>query len=85
MTIFPKDLIVKPNPINEELILNLPEMDKNYQLYLVDVTGKRVMQINGNSANLQQNLRNNVSQLAQGIYLLKISGDGFSKTQLINK
>ena len=85
MPIFPKDLIVKPNPINEELILNLPEMDKNYQLYLVDVTGKRVMQINGNSANLQQNLRNNVSQLAQGIYLLKISGDGFSKTQLINK
>ena len=85
MPIFPKDLIVKPNPINEELILNLPEMDKNYQLYLVDVTGKSVLQLRGNSANLQQNLRNNVSQLAQGIYLLKISGDGFNKTQLINK
>ena len=80
-----QDLIVVPNPINEDLFVTLPEQNTNYRLQLFDINGKQMINTFGKTADLQSALRRSIHQLSSGVYLLKVNGGSFNKTQLINK
>ncbi len=80
-----QDLIVVPNPINEDLFVTLPEQNTNYRLQLFDINGKQMINTIGKTDDLQSALRRSIHQLSSGVYLLKVNGGSFNKTQLINK
>ena len=74
-----EDLVIYPNPAKDMVTVSssIPLNNAKYTIY--DITGKQIL-----NASLKSNTIN-VSKLSTGIYVLKITVDGKSKTQKIIK
>lgn len=73
---------VYPNPTSAELVIEMPEMDGQYEYQLFDVLGKviRIEELTNISSTID------LSSLEGGTYLLKVrKGDNSSKTVKIIK
>lgn len=70
------NLIVFPNPVNNELNVHLPSTYEVGNITLYNILGKKVLE----SQVSQANRKVNVSHFSKGVYLLKVEADGFSKT-----
>ncbi len=75
---FNPELKVYPNPIDEDLSI---EFKPPYQLYVVDITGKIVHQVNVKT----KSIRIDLSNLSKGIYLLRIQNDDATQSFRILK
>ncbi|MDM1409069.1 S8 family peptidase [Myroides sp. DF42-4-2] len=73
-----------PNPVMETLNVMLPEeADLNgMSIELFDLSGRRIEQINTVTTNL---VEIDVRGLSSGVYIVKIKGNGFEKTERIVK
>ncbi len=56
-----------PNPATNEIAFQLPETDSYYDLSIIDITGKTVMEQNGYSGGLL-----NISKLSKGMYFIQL-------------
>ena len=81
----PMDLVsVYPNPFTNEITIQVGEDNSSLkQIELMDITGKSLMLMNY-SANEDNVVLNNISNLSAGFYLLKITlGQGSETRKLL--
>ncbi|MGV0923271.1 S8 family peptidase [Empedobacter tilapiae] len=64
-------LAIHPNPVVNELSINLPSNLKEAKIRIVDITGRNVMEAKVSQANNKIN----VSQLIKGVYIIEIKTD----------
>ena len=64
-----QNISVYPNPANENLFLNFEMQNKTATVQIYDVTGNLVKEVEITNGNSQIN----ISQLSQGLYILKIA------------
>ncbi|WP_034057475.1 S8 family serine peptidase [Lacinutrix jangbogonensis] len=69
-------LRVFPNPVTNELNVQLPSIYESGNLIFYTILGKKVLE----SQVSQTQRKVNVSHFSKGVYLLKVEADGFSKT-----
>jgi minor extracellular serine protease Vpr len=74
-------LSVYPNPVINELSINLPSDVKEAKINIVDISGRNVV----NTEIKQANNKVNVSHLAKGVYIVEIKIDKGSITKKIIK
>ena len=76
------ELSIYPNPVVNELTINLPSNIKNADVRIVDVTGRTV---SNNNVTINNN-KLDVSHLAQGVYIVEIKTEkGTTSKKLIKK
>ena len=76
------ELSIYPNPVVNELTINLPSNIKNADVRIVDVTGRT---ISNNNVTINNN-KLDVSHLAQGVYIVEIKTEkGTTSKKLIKK
>ncbi len=76
----------RPNPVAEELVVDINGLAGNYELVLTDVVGKVVMSRNVQLSDGINQLRFDVQSLKSGIYLLTARiGDDVNKVRLIKQ
>lgn len=81
-----KAILVYPNPVRNELTVNLRNIENgNYHLEVVDGLGKTVLKTEASVKDRSKLLILSLSELSNGNYYLKISRNAFSKTIKINK
>jgi serine protease AprX len=82
----PMDLVsVYPNPFSNEITIHVGEDNSTLkQIELMDITGKSLM-LKNYSANEDNVVLNNISNLSAGFYLLKITLDQVSETRKLLK
>lgn len=73
-----KNLNIYPNPAKDEIFINSKELKGNYSIKIYNMTGSLVKETSYNSAN---NKSISVSNLPNGVYVLKIEGDKFNQSQ----
>lgn len=71
--------MVYPNPTNNWITISFTAK-ANYTITLTDLMGKELQQI---TVNNQPTVQLNLSHYADGIYLVKVPTNGYSKTQKI--
>jgi hypothetical protein len=76
---------VYPNPASQKTIVTFSSNNEsNYTLRLFDMQGRIIQTINGESISGDNQIAINLSEIAQGIYLLTMEKDGLiNKTKLI--
>ena len=77
---------LSPNPVNNELTINLSEYDDYLmhtmgEMHVVNMMGQTVYQA---KQVLDNNMRLNTQNLNNGFYILEIKGEGFSTRQRFN-
>ena len=73
-----KQLIVSPNPAKDEIFINAKTLKGNYNIKIYNMTGILVKDLNYNPAH-QKSIH--VSNLANGVYVIKIDGEKISHSQ----
>jgi hypothetical protein len=71
---------VYPNPANQYVIIELPQMANNIKTCIVDATGKLISQ---NTFNHTMDVKLNTSFISSGIYFLQVEADGKKMQQTI--
>jgi Secretion system C-terminal sorting domain len=82
-----ESLVVYPNPTaGREIKVNVDHPYKgNLQIRLLDVLGKVMLEQEVNKQFVQQTFKLDLEGLSQGVYLLKIEGEGYSATRTLTK
>ncbi|MFZ4546748.1 MAG: S8/S53 family peptidase [Bacteroidales bacterium] len=71
-----KILLTYPNPVADKLTIGLPDiLHGNYTVQIIDIQGKIVYSTKGYNDLLRSFQINNLSNLASGIYLIKLTDD----------
>lgn len=66
------DFTVYPNPVSDDLNIQLPTGTQNTEVAVFDMSGKLIR----NATISAQNTKINVSELSTGVYILKLNSDG---------
>jgi hypothetical protein len=80
------EVVSYPNPMQDELTLKVNSSDNiNIGIYVLDMTGKIVIEKQTNLNNIENIIKLNVSQLSSGIYNCQITGEGINISQKLIK
>lgn len=71
---------VYPNPAQNELNINLPELSSRHIITIKDITGRTVYNTQTESAENKAN----ISDLANGMYIITISGKEYNSVQKVS-
>ena len=69
---------ISPNPAKNEINLNSKNLKGNYSIKIYNMTGSLVKEASYNPAN---NKSISLSNLTNGVYVIKIEGDNISHSQ----
>ena len=78
----PFNLIYFPNPVTDNLNINLNNSYNNVEIQIYTMVGQLIRTINKTNS---VQMRINLSELSSGTYILKINADGKNKSMLIIK
>lgn len=78
------DLLVYPNPTNGELNVQLPSNVTHATMTIFNTMGQVVLEKNA-VTNSQKLLNTNISELSEGIYIVRIQGDDFNAEKKLRK
>lgn len=65
-----EDVVIAPNPVVDQLIIQLNSQSENMNVSILDMTGKEVLQLNTNNQSL---VELNVAHLSSGVYQVIIN------------
>ena len=75
------EVSIYPNPLgNEGAMLQLTGLDGNLSVSVMDVTGRRIANLQGTSDEVAASFRTLSSGLGSGFYLVRVQAAEFSKT-----
>jgi hypothetical protein len=75
-----------PNPASDQLIITLPEgLNENIAVLIFDASGKLIHQDNWSGLPTGSTQKIQLSDWADGLYLVRFKGDSFSQTARIIK
>lgn len=72
--------VVYPNPVQDELNIKLPELNSNHVIAIKDITGRTVY--NTTTESVENKI--NTSDLANGMYIITISGKEYNSVQKVS-
>ncbi|MBT31939.1 MAG: hypothetical protein CMO01_19955 [Thalassobius sp.] len=75
----PSDFEIYPNPVNQEVFVNIPKLDGTINMSLIDIRGIVVEQ--REVSNELEQVTFDVSKLANGLYVLRINTEKYSTVQ----
>ncbi|GGG53565.1 S8 family serine peptidase [Bizionia arctica] len=78
--LFQNQMNVYPNPVLNELHISMPSTEKQVQVIVYNILGKKVLETQINSSSII-----NVSSLSNGIYLLKLETQNGTQTKKLIK
>ena len=74
-------IAVYPNPVKDQLIIELPNNNTNVQVNIFDLTGRKVIGQEIQTNEVQTSI--DFSKLENGIYMLQINGNNWQKVEKI--
>jgi hypothetical protein len=76
---------VYPNPANDEVtVVFSSDMEENYNIRLIDITGRIVLNQNNTSVVGENQYQMNLSEIAKGIYMVILQkGDAIMQTKIV--
>jgi hypothetical protein len=79
------NILVYPNPFNNELVFNLTEKSSNANIRICDITGRVVFEKTNTQTTSSNQLHINASQISSGLYIYTVSSNGSSYSGKIVK
>lgn len=73
-------IVIAPNPVNQNIRLQLTNSSSVYQLQVYGVDGKVLLQNTGVEIQLNTYLNSQLNKLTKGLYFIKVKGDGQTHT-----